>query len=517
MENQKKIVSLIRYRFIVATTLLISAIIIQVISPYLLKMDFFYYLVLAIYLLNFLYLLFLKININNSIQLYIQIFVDIIIVTWLVYISGGMTSPFYFLYILPIIISSFLLPSKGLWIVTSISSLLFGSLVDLMYYGIIPPYNPIEKDIPQELILYNLFISIFAFFSSAYLSSLLSRSLKKADKELKVVEQKFRDLEIFSRSIIENMSSGLITANLSGKITFFNKRAFEIIGDKVSTKSLWEILGFKKSPEEVKEKRNTFEIIVDDKIIGGNISFIEDSKNPYFVVLFQDITESKKLERELKIKEKMATLGEMATFVAHEIRNPLTAISGAAQLMKEESIGEPELVDIIFKESKRLKDFITEFLDTMKPFPKVNTKVDFAEIIRNSLSLISHSKRNIQIKGNFEKASAIVYGDERHLRTIFWNIILNSLKAMPDGGVLEVNLKDGEKEVEISVKDSGIGMDKEEIQRIFEPFYSNFGDGYGIGMSLVWKLINEMDGKINVKSSKGQGTEIVFTIPKEAR
>lgn len=517
MENQKKIINLIKYRFVVATTLLSSAIIIQVISPYLLRMDFFYYLVFAIYFLNLLYLLLLKLNLNNALQLYLQIFGDVFIVTWLVYISGGMVSPFYFLYILPIIISSFLLPPKGLWIVTTVSSLLFGSLVDLMYYKIIPPYNPIETDIPQELILYNLFISVFAFFSSAYLSSILSQSLRKADKELQIVEQKFKDLEIFSRNIIENMGSGLITADLTGKIIFFNKRAYEILENELSKGSIWEILGFRKNVNELKERRAGFEININEKIIGGNLSYIEDSRNPYFVILFQDITESKKMEMELKIKEKMATLGEMATFVAHEIRNPLTAISGAAQLMKEEHIGEPELIDIIFKESRRLKDFLTEFLETMKPYQKMKTQVDFAEIIRNSLSLISHSRKNIHIKGNFNDVSANVYGDERHLRTIFWNIVLNALKAMPEGGILEVNIENEEKDVKISVKDNGIGMDKEELQRIFEPFYSRFGNGHGIGMSLVWKLINEMDGKIDVKSSKGEGTEIIVTIPREEK
>ncbi len=517
MENQKKIISLIKYRFIVASTLLVSVIIIQVVSPYLLKMDFFYYLIFAIYSLNLFYIFLLKLNLNDTLQLYLQIFGDVIIVTWLVYISGGMVSPFYFLYILPIITSSFLLPSKGLWIVTSVTSLLFGSLVDLMYYKVIPPYNPVETDIPQELVLYNLFISVFAFFSSAYLSSILSRSLRKADKQLQIVEQKFKDLEIFSRSIIENMGSGLITADINGNVIFSNKRALEILGNEIIKNSVWEILGFKKDPEEVKEKRVGFEINIIEKIIGGNISFIEDSRNPYFVILFQNITESKKMEKELKIKEKMATLGEMATFVAHEIRNPLTAISGAAQLMKEEQTGEAELIDIIFKESKRLRDFLTEFLDTMKPFEKINTKVDFSEIIRNSLSLISHSRKNIEIKGNFKNASVVVYGDERQLRTIFWNIILNSLKAMPEGGTLEVNIENNERDVKISVKDSGIGMDGEELQRIFEPFYSNFGNGHGIGMSLVWKLINEMNGKIEVRSSKGKGTEIIVTIPKETK
>lgn len=517
MENQKKIITLIKYRFIVVTTLLGSVIIIQVVSPYLLKLDFFYYLILTIYFLNLVYILLHRLNLNHILQLYLQVFGDVLIITWLVYVSGGMVSPFYFLYILPIIISSFLLPPKGLWIVTSVSSLLFGSLVDLMYYKVIPPYNPIETDIPEELVLYNLFISVFAFFSSAYLSSILSRSLRKADKELQIVEQKFKDLEIFSRNIIENMGSGLITANLSGKIIFFNRRAHEILGENLQKDSVWEILGFRKSPEELKEKREGFEININEKIIGGNISFIKDSKNPYFVILFQDITESKKMERELKVKEKMAALGEMATFVAHEIRNPLTAISGAAQLMREEQIGERELLDIIFKESKRLKDFLTDFLDTMKPYQKVNTKVDFAEIVRNSLSLISHSRKNIQIKGNFKDVSAVIYGDERQLRTIFWNILLNSLKAMPDGGILEVNIEDRENDIRFSVKDTGIGMDSEELQRIFEPFFSNFGNGHGIGMSLVWKLINEIDGNIDVKSSKGKGTEIIVTIPKEVK
>ncbi len=517
MENRKKLISLIKYRLIVASTLLFSVIIVQVVSPYLLKMDFFFYLIFAIYFLNLLYILFLKLNLNETFQLYFQIFGDVIIVTWLVYISGGMISPFYFLYILPIIISSFLLPAKGLWVVTSVSSLLFGSLVDLMFYKVIPPYNPIQTDIPKELVLYNLFISVFAFFSSAYLSSILSRSLRKADKQLQIVQQKFKDLEIFSKSVIENMGSGLITADINGNIIFSNKRALEILGDELLKNSVWEILGFKKEIEEVKGKKVGFEININEKIIGGNISFIDDSKNPYFVILFQDITESKKMEMEIKIKEKMATLGEMATFVAHEIRNPLTAISGAAQLMKEEQSGETELIDIIFKESKRLGDFLTEFLDTMKPYQKITTKVDFAEIIRNSLSLISHSRKNIEIKGNFKEASAIIYGDERQLRTIFWNIILNSLKAMPEGGILQVNIENNERDVKISVKDSGIGMDKEEIQRIFEPFYSNFGNGHGIGMSLVWKLINEMNGKIDVSSSKGKGTEITLTIPREIK
>ncbi len=517
MEHPKKVLSLIKYRFIVATTLLSSVIIIQVASPFLLKLVFFYYLIFAIYSLNILYFLFVKANLNSILQLYIQLIGDTVIITGLVYISGGMTSPFYFLYILPIIMSSFLLPSKGVWILTAVSSLLFGSLVDLMYYKIIPPYNPVETSIPLELILYNIFISIFAFFSTAYLSSILSKSLRKADKELKIVEQKFKDLEIFSGNVIENMGSGILTAEKGGKITFFNRRAQEILNEELLKGNLWEILGFKKEIDKLKNKRFNFEIPIREKIIGGNISLIENAENPYLIILFQDITESKRMENELKIKEKMAVLGEMAACVAHEIRNPLTSISGAAQLMKEEKAWDPDLLDIIYKESNRLKGFLTDFLDTMKTRSKTLEKVDFTQIIKNSLSLISRSRKDIQIKGNYESSSAEVIGDERYLRTIFWNIVLNSLKAMPDGGILEINIDNLPKEVRISVKDNGVGMKEDEKQKIFEPFFSKFGDGHGIGMSIVWKIVNEIGGNIRIESSKGKGTEVIVSIPKEQK
>ncbi|MFQ6082245.1 MAG: nitrogen regulation protein NR(II) [Candidatus Aminicenantia bacterium] len=411
---KKKIARLISLRIIVITTLLGSVIITQFITSVFLSLKIIYGLVLVVYLLSAFYTFLYHFNHNYIFQAYLQLIGDLLVTTGLVYFSGGLISPFTFLYILPIITASIILYNKrGSYIIASLSSILFGSLVDLMYFKIVPFYRAKQGfDVSFGLVSYNIFVAIAAFFAVAYLSNILAENLRKTGQKLK------------------------------------------------------------------------------------------------------------KAEKELLLKEKLVAIGEMAVGLAHELRNPMAAISGSIQVLRSElklNGEQKSLMDIVVKESKRLSRTVEQFLDYAIPHSHEKEGINLTEILKETITLIdkeSNLKGKYQITGNFNHSPFFYWGNSAQFKQVFWNLIKNSIQAMPDGGNLEVNFfKKDSKYLEIRVRDNGRGMSQEEKERIFEPFFSRFKKGKGLGMAIVYRIVEEYKGKIDVISEEGKGTEIKITLP----
>jgi len=230
-------------------------------------------------------------------------------------------------------------------------------------------------------------------------------------------------------------------------------------------------------------------------------------------------------QKELEIKERLATAGRFSGQLAHEVRNPLAAISGAVQVLRGElNLDEEQrsLMDIVVKESQRVSQSIEQFLDLAAPGPQVFSWINLPEILEETLALIRASGQldgRHLLAGNFTTAKADYYGNPNQFKQVFWNLAKNAVKAMPDGGTLSIDFfQDRKKTVRIRFADTGRGLTEEEKEHLFEPFFSRFENGHGLGLVVVRGIVDDYDGRIEVRSEPRKGTEITLTFPfKEVR
>jgi signal transduction histidine kinase len=412
--ERRDILRLILFRVVIFTSLFISAVIIQFSTDTFLPLVTFYYLIILSYVLCLIYFFvyyFWKRNFN--VQVYLQIFFDLLLITALVHISGGIKGTFYFLYIFEIIAASIVLSSRAAYVTAGLSAVFFGLLLEGMYYRFIPNYGPEQTmEISLGAVTNNIFVSWLVFFLIAFLINSLTGSLRKTRERLRL------------------------------------------------------------------------------------------------------------MQKGLEIRNRLAAAGEVSAQLAHEIRNPLAAISGSIQVLKGDlKLGseQKDLMKIVVKESERVSKSIEQFLNLASPGKQTRSPIDLSAVLRETLILFQKSGEyngDWRIKGNYKSSSVPYFGDASQFRQIFWNLIKNALKAMPRGGTLRIDFrKTKENKVEIRFADTGIGMTKEERERIFEPFYSGFENGTGIGMAVVRGIVDEYNGKIEVESEPDKGTEIVVILP----
>jgi two-component system sensor histidine kinase PilS (NtrC family) len=224
--------------------------------------------------------------------------------------------------------------------------------------------------------------------------------------------------------------------------------------------------------------------------------------------------------RELEIKERQAAAGRMSALIAHEIRNPLAAISGSVQVLKNElalSAEQSTLMAIVLKEARRVSQSIDQFLNLASPGKEDLTTFDLSVVMRETLIMLKMSgdlDERIAIGGNFETTKAVFFGSPSQFKQIFWNLIRNALQAMPQGGNLTIDwLREGKDRLSLRFADTGKGMTQNEQDRMFETFYSRFEGGRGLGLAVVQKIVDDYEGKIRVSSEVDKGTEILITLP----
>jgi two-component system sensor histidine kinase PilS (NtrC family) len=238
-----------------------------------------------------------------------------------------------------------------------------------------------------------------------------------------------------------------------------------------------------------------------------------------YILIFQDLSEWRALQAELRMKDRMAAVGELAAGLAHEIGNPLAAISGSVQLLSPASEPDPrrsQLFSIVLRESQRLDRTIKGFLRFARPKERASAWFDIAgllaehvELLRNSPELSAAHRLEVDL----DPPSAKVLGDPDQISQIFWNLVRNGIKAMPAGGRLLVSgrLLDGG--YQLRVADTGRGMTPEERAKIFQPFKSFFDEGTGLGMAIVYRIVQEHGGRLFVDSVSGRGTVITAELP----
>ncbi|TDI13331.1 MAG: PAS domain S-box protein [Acidobacteria bacterium] len=528
-------------RVVVATTLMISAFVIELIFRPEVTLQPFYLPIGLAYLLSLLYSLLFPRFKNSPAFALLQIVGDVIITSGFVYITGGVLSAFSFLYILSIITASILLYRRGAMLVACLSWVFYAALVLLTFYGIVHTFPTPDTQagmITEKQVSYALFAHLLAFLAVGFLSSTLSEKLLQAGVELQEQRKHLEALQALHKNIIESIASGIVTTDLDGKITFLNKAAEQITGHSYPLQLRRPIASFLDEPSDfltgVSEtlpgsRKYRFEKPYHsadgrDLYLGITVSVLrERGGTPRgYTFIFQDLTEIKALEEELRLKDRMSVLGRMAAGVAHELRNPLAAMAGSVQILGQELELEgqqSELMQVILDESLRLERTIREFLQFARPRRFQPEKADLAQVLSESVVLLRNSeefKHHHSIKTDFEPQEVHYVFDVDQMKQIFWNLAKNSLKAMPEGGELTLRITQASgRGPEISFSDQGVGMDPSQVQRCFQPFETSFEDGTGLGLAIVYRNVQEHGGRLSVHSAPDKGSCFTIHLPAE--
>lgn len=535
-ELYNKLKWLMIVRVVLVTVLLGSSAVLQIGYAKNIKTpSLLYTLIFITYLLNIIYALLLP-RVNNLRSFaFLQIVGDLFLETFLIYITGGAESGFSFTYILSIISASMLLYRHGGYATAAMSSILYGGLIDLQYYKVIPSFTT-ESFSPKET-FYNAFLNIVGFFLVSFLSSALSEKLKK--KDIDIVE-----LQTFNEYVAQSMSSGLVTTDLKGRITSFNRAAEEITGHTfpdVRGKLWYEVFDLKELRgffEEMEKKKTPCrfdaEVLRRDSvkvILGITISQLKNEKMETTGVIgnFQDITRIKELEEEMKKKDRLAMVGEMAAGMAHEIRNPLASLIGSMQLLREDlKLNEENshLLDIALRETDKLNLIITNFLTYTRPVPLNKRQCDIKELINDALTFLKKSKEyreDISIITEFPEGELTANVDPHQINQVLWNLSINALQAVDGDGEIKVSarkvkrsLQPGdhlEDYIEITFIDNGAGIAPEIRDKIFYPFFTTKEGGSGLGLAIVQRVIEDHQGTIRVDSKVGKGTKLTIYLP----
>ena len=481
---------------------------------------------------------------------YVQLVFDVLFVTALIYVTGGIESIFSFMYILTIINAAIMLYRRGGLLIASASSIGYGSLLDLQYFGIIHPYYIRASELMTYTIgyyFYTLLMNIAAFYLVAFLSSYLAEELRRSGVKLKAKQYDLDQLELLNRNIVQSINTGLITLNNQLEISYINPAVEQIsgfgyrdlegihIGDIfpkiVPYLSISDRGG---DNDDMPQPQKGIDVDFDRRDgtrlhLGFSQSILKDPGGDEIglILIFQDLTEFRQMQEQVRRMDRLAVAGELAAGIAHEIKNPLASLSGSIQMLRDEVDFGPmqqRLMDITMREAERLNALVNEFLLFARPERAVDRSVEVNEVIEDTLEMLKNSpelSRPIRIEKTLSK-NLWVHIDSQRLQQVIWNLVLNAVQEMKNSGRLSVataiRTKRGsgdaqEKLAEISISDTGPGILPENQGKVFDPFFTTKDQGTGLGLTIVHRIVENYDGKIFLDSDGRSGTTFTLHLP----
>lgn len=466
---------------------------------------------------------------------HLQIVWDLILVTVLILVSGGVTSRYAFLYFLSIISASALLARSQAYYTASLCVILYGAILDFQYYGKLAPLGLSPYPAQQwgaEYLFYLIFLHCAAFFLAAFLAGHLAERARVSESALKEKAIDYEELERLNSCIVSTIDSGLLTVNVSGRIRVFNRYAEQLTGvsqqdayDRLLTDVLPGCAGgastcFESGQGEFEHRgADGRELLLSYK----SVPLLDTTGAPVGAIFdLHDLTELKRMAAELKRADRLAALGELAARMAHEIRNPLAAISGSVQLValrpwcdeKDE-----RLFSIILRETDRLDALLRDFLFYAKPNQPTKVPLNLQRVIGDLCALLATDPRmqgvevDIQMPGEL-----VVQFDKDQCTQVFWNLLVNAAEAITGGGRIRIEgtlaRENGDVgAVRIDISDSGSGMSPEDVKRVFEPFFTTKKGGTGLGLATVYRIVETNGGRMSIQSAEGKGTTVTLHLP----
>ncbi len=538
-----RLLTLIAVRVVASTLLLGWAVLIQLSRPGAFPVDPFFFLIGLTYGLNVLYLATLRFTEDHGWLIDLQFAVDALVVSAFIHFTGGITSYFSSLYLLPIIAASAIRFGRTAIQVATLSAVLYLALVVAQYAPreYLPELLTLAPavDLPTlRMAQYTVFINLFGFIAVAWLSRSLAESLRSAGAKLEHASHQIEDLRAFNEYVIDSLLSGLVSADADCRIRTFNRAASAITGVPVTDAAGVDAAELLQVPAHL---RPNLQALTDTQSLRVDIIYkTRDGRTidlgltvttiafpdgrPGYLFVFQDVTTVKRLEREARLRQRLAAVGEMAAGIAHEIRNPLASMSGSIQLLREElplSEEQAQLMDIVLRESERLNQTIGSFLAYARPQRAAASRLDLRPVLEDAAALLRHSAevRDAHVVDVEAPAGPVWYeADENQMRQIIWNLATNGLRAMQRGGrlVLSTSVQHdamGRPETVLEVRDEGCGIPADEIDAIFQPFRSTFERGTGLGLATVHRIVTDYNGTIQVFSTVGSGTTMRVRLP----
>ena len=542
---RRKVAWLIAIRGVVSTILLGSATVVQITAPGSLPVNPFFFLIGLTYALTLVYALTLRLVDRHRWLVDVQLAGDALIVSAFIYFTGGITSVFTSLMVLPIAAGSTVQFRRGGLLVATLSAVLYVGLVLAQYFAaawLLPHMWLFQDDLAlpaPSVARYTVALNVFGFFAVAVLSGSLANSLRSAGAQLQQASTDIADLQAFNQHVIDSLPSGLVTTDLSLRIVTFNRAAESISGVPFSAAVGRPIEDVLQLPPSILEsihsdlrasgaRRQEFRYQTAegrDLDVGLTATHLETPGGRAGVLFsFQDVTKIKKLERGAAIQQRLAAVGEMAAGIAHEIRNPLASMSGSIQILRQELLltrEQEQLMDIVLRESERLNTTIGSFLAYARPqrfqiqrFDVRRALTDTALLLRNSAEVIDGHVVTLDIPDTELWYEA----DEGQIKQIVWNLATNGLRAMPHGGLLRLvgEFDPSSEGVVLTVHDEGIGIPAGERDTLFQPFHGTFAKGSGLGLAIVHRIVTDYNGEIQVRSQPGAGTSVSVRLPARA-
>ena len=542
MNLRSRLSTLIAARVVLVTLLMGSAILIQISRPGAFPVDPFFSLIGLTYALSVFYLATLRFTERHPWLVDLQFGADALLVSAFIHVTGGITSNFSSLYLLPIIAASMIRSRRVAVQLAAFSAVMYLALVAVQYVDIDLPmarrFSPAVELPSARVAQYTVAINLGGFMGVALLAGSLADSLRSAGARLEDASHHIRDLRAFNEYVINSLLSGLITTDHDGRILTFNRAASTISGASASQVIGRHVIEVMQMPESVRTRmadliagrslrvdsqyRTPGGRVIDVGLTASTLTFPEGGVG--YLWSFQDVTEIRRLERDARLRQRLAAVGEMAAGIAHEIRNPLASMSGSIQVLRQElplSEDQAQLMDIVLRESERLNDTIRSFLAYARPQRSAPARLDVRKVLQDAATLLRNSaevRPDHVIDVEVPVDPVWCEADENQIRQVVWNLATNGLRAMSSGGRLRLAVSserapDGDESVVLSIQDEGCGIAPEDLDGIFQPFRSSFERGTGLGLAIVHRVVTDYNGTIQVSSEVGTGTTMSVRLP----
>ena len=526
---------LIAMRLLAVSAVLVGALIVQAVTEEILPIVPVAWVAGFAYLISLLWLALWVLGCPPRLHGALQLLGDLVIVGALIFVTGGLASPFPFLLLLPVCIAALMLGLRAALTTAGGAFAVYGLLAVLQLYHVLPapPGAGLAPLPPLSSLAFQLSINAAGFALAALLTSYLAHSAQASEERLRSEREATERLRALSGDVLDSVDSGVVAADTEGGVILANPAALRILRQEEipagsSLSALMPFVG-RAWPDLLRQLAERGSARAEGVLdgsgtpVGCTVSPLrgEDGALLGAVVHFRDLTEAQETARQDRLRERLVAVGQMAAGIAHEIRNPLASISGSAQVLGAlPQLGEREqrLLHIIVDESRRLSGIVDSFLGYARPPDMERQPCQLWRTLDETLTLFSNSPEvtpRHRIETEIRPHAAVLLADEKQMRQAFFNLARNAVQAMPAGGTMRVAAReDGDRYV-IRWSDEGVGMESDHLEEIFRPFKAFRTGGTGLGLSVVYSIVADHGGEIEVESAPARGTTFIVSLPLE--